>query len=211
MEEWSTKIRDTGTYTDSTSTEENKRKEEDDLKAVVETYFVPYVQGTTYKFTTAVDYGYSEGVYTANGNKIFGSTKQRPIMSLPNGSIVIFNTLKYKGIVDQTEIRTPPIGLLMYVDINGLKKPNVFGKDIFPFAIYYDSKTKLSVYGKITIITKGADNLEARKNAFQNGNYSYVSIVSSEWTNDCYNGTGSYCGVLIMTNSWKIPKNYPWL
>ena len=70
----------------------------------------------------------------------------------------------------------------VYVDINGLKNPNVIGKDIFVF-----------VFGEKGFIPAGRDKSDAEVNA------------------DCSSsGTGYFCFEKIMRNGWEIPKENRW-
>lgn len=70
--------------------------------------------------------------------------------------------------------------ILILVDVNGLKKPNKIGNDIFVISV---KKNKIGMF------------------TYGNG-YDYAY-------NNCKNGNAYECGYLIQTNSWNYPKNYP--
>ena len=79
----------------------------------------------------------------------------------------------------------------IYVDINGLKKPNVVGKDIFEILFEYQ-KGDIILYGKGISRT----NLLSDQDAGCNKNPG--------------NLRGQLCGGLIQLDGWKIGDGYPW-
>lgn len=84
-------------------------------------------------------------------------------------------------------------GMHYWIDINGPKKPNKVGKDIFDFnASWGVSRGKL--------LPSGA-GLEHSELTNPNNRYACVKGNSS---------TGQYCAALIMLDGWKIDKDYPW-
>ena len=84
----------------------------------------------------------------------------------------------------------------LFIDTNGAKKPNQWGKDIFTFLI------------------------SEKKGLFFNGMYSISDFtVPTEPNQDrnyikninCNkNASGTWCGLLIYLDGWKIAKDYPW-
>ena len=78
--------------------------------------------------------------------------------------------------------------LRVYVDINGPKKPNLFGKDIFFFCYYVEfNGLFLPAAGELS-----------RTYLLQNCNKN-----TSE-------NAGRYCAALIMKDGWRIADDYPW-
>jgi hypothetical protein len=70
----------------------------------------------------------------------------------------------------------------IYIDLNGSKPPNVYGKDFFIF-----TRTNTG------ILPYGYDKTEAQIN------------------NSCgKTGDGSYCAAKIMQDGWEIKDDYPW-
>lgn len=68
------------------------------------------------------------------------------------------------------------------VDINGPKKPNKWGKDVFSL-----------IRTKETILPLGYNKSD------------------SQIKSDCSrSGLGEYCAEIIRRNGWQIPDNYPW-
>jgi len=80
----------------------------------------------------------------------------------------------------------------IYVDLNGIKPPNVFGKDIFLLNLSPSNGTIVAYPGvgktRTTLTTNTpADNAPCKSNRY-----------------------GLYCGALIIYDGWKIAPDYPW-
>lgn len=84
----------------------------------------------------------------------------------------------------------------VYVDINGQKKPNKFGKDVFKFVYWIKAEYAPEVAGKF--IAYGA-------------NWSRDDIVSDRAEYTCKRDKrGELCAALIMKDSWQMLDDYPW-
>ena len=81
---------------------------------------------------------------------------------------------------------------MFQVDANGSKGPNVFGKDIWDFELYWDGNKKL--------VPKGRSVNATNYNQYYNWCKTY----------DTSSGSGCPCSGLLMYNHYKIDKNYPW-
>ena len=81
--------------------------------------------------------------------------------------------------------------VLIYVDVNGLKGPNIMGKDIFVIDLNYRA-------GYVSFHGKGASRLYLLGD---NGNSCNKSPGSAK---------GFNCGALIQMDGWKISSEYPW-
>ncbi len=93
-------------------------------------------------------------------------------------------------------------GVWFYIDINGLKKPNVVGRDIFRFRLYINGGSSVKNYA---LNPYGADKKLYYKNDLIKGN--------SDGGCNKDNSTsyaGDTCAALIMYNNWEITKDYPW-
>lgn len=77
-----------------------------------------------------------------------------------------------------------------YVDINGLKSPNIFGKDVFVFSLVTDK----NFFGPYKL-----DNKYTRDR--------YVTDVTRGCNKDA---RGEFCSAVIMLDGWKISDDYPW-
>ena len=116
-----------------------------------------------------------ESYFSASNNQTYG-------MVLANGSVIGFY----------------PRGSFceIYIDLNGKKGPNKFGKDTF-----------------IIIIAKTSRN-DTYGNFNKSGVYMYGqgkdSLLTAGNKSCSKNGNGDYCGALIMHDGWKISKEYPW-
>ncbi len=78
------------------------------------------------------------------------------------------------------------------IDINGLKRPNKFGRDYFCFAVVLDT-------------TQDMYRPTGKLNA--SGQSQTIETIKSNCSKE---GTGDYCAAWVMHNNWEIPKDYPW-
>jgi len=84
----------------------------------------------------------------------------------------------------------------VYVDINGDKKPNKLGRDIFIFWFFVRYKESSADYS----------------GQFQPAGcmYSRTGMMSNSDGNCNKNQSGGRCGALIMKDGWQIKDDYPW-
>lgn len=152
------------------------------------TYWLPYFNGVKvfpdrqqpslnnnlgqYKYRNGYLEIYSIGTIYDNGRIFFstidGTTYAVSIMSWKageNGNVAVYDT-------SQT----------VRVDINGIKPPNTYGKDVFNFEVDFE---------------KGI----ARP--------SCANCETSHINNIC-NANGNYCSTKIIRDGWQIKSDYPW-
>lgn len=149
---------------------------------VMETYIIPYL-------TVAQNCGFTNT----------GSCKRHARYYLNNNS---FNLLGYQIMLKDgtilllnldggSSLGLPPRYIQIYLDLNGYKKPNIVGKDIF--ALTFDTtQNRLQFWGQV---------------------YSRASLLNNETFGCSKTGnlkSGSYCGALILKDGWKIANDYPW-
>ena len=92
--------------------------------------------------------------------------------------------------------------IMMIIDINGDKKPNTFGKDVFIFLNSRDLKR----FVPFAWDDKNWGKSITDRNILKNGTSS-----SSIYNYQCNKqGRGMWCGALIMVDGWKIAPDYPW-
>lgn len=155
----------------------------------VQTYFVPYLDvlydcGTSCKNVEKISYKWLN-------NELVGTfyNKLHYTIFLKDGSImyISFNNNGVK-IFD----------VLISVDINGSKGPNVFGKDVFA----YNLSTQVNPYAGLVSKTNfwGLVGANVKRETLLND--------SNRGCNK--NGSGQYCGALIQYDGWKISDDYPW-
>lgn len=109
------------------------------------------------------------------------------VVSLKDGSLLYFPTSgiysTFKGV---------------FVDINGMKKPNIIGRDFFGFAISINALPRKFVpygaYGAADMPMEDMTRESAKKG-------SYACSRS---------GRGQFCAALIMLDGWEIKDDYPW-
>lgn len=98
-------------------------------------------------------------------------------------------------------------GMWYVVDVNGLKKPNKIGKDIFAFNINWgkvDEGIKIGCYpaGLDTIVAPTVDDIVNGTN-LETGKRQYRCNKESDQLS-------LYCTALIALDGWKISDDYPW-
>ncbi len=147
--------------------------------AFADTYLIPYLK-VSKNCGTEISANCGMEAYKLNGAPyIFDRNFAR--FYLTDGTLIALITIngEYKYAV-------------IYVDINGKKKPNTFGKDIFVF-VY---NIKYVVDGKFV----------------PPGYLMHKDLLTLDSYDDACNKnkSGWYCASLIMKDGWKMPDNYPW-
>lgn len=108
---------------------------------------------------------------------------QLPSVKLNNGISIAFET------ISQCK-KQESVCALVYVDINSIDKPNMFGKDLFVFMLANSKKTPFLPYN---IRVKKEDLLGDKK---------FGCNIEAE--------IPMYCSAYLYDNNWQIDKNYPW-
>ncbi|MBR6164087.1 type II secretion system protein [bacterium] len=142
-------------------------------KTFVNKYMIPYLSILKAPLTLQ-EGNYDTTVYALNGEeRHYGDNKIRFYLS-DGTSITVEKENEYR--------------MVLYIDINGDKKPNKWGKDIFQIN-YYTNSGKLLFSGSAS---------------------SRGTLLSSQ-THNCNKATtGLYCGALILKDGWRIADDYPW-
>lgn len=155
-----------------------------DVEGYFNKYWVPYFQNIT-KYNWAKDLGYEDNFCwtNLNGRRIGWQVKSddsRILFTLADGTVVFYprNTTDSDG--------NPAYTRYFYVDINGSKKPNVIGKDVFIFNVVdYDNLKPYCHERNETVI-----NNNCKKSISENNT-------------NC-------CTAKIMYDGWQIKEDYPW-
>lgn len=133
-----------------------------------------------------------------NGNNCdsYGEVKNNnPKLVLADGTMIL--ATDYVEARDINNNIIPAINII--VDINGFKKPNQYGRDIFAFSIQPD-------FG---FIPAGIGYTSAMQVAQQTYNRDWFLTGGQE--RGCNRKqNGFYCAGLIMTDGWEIKDDYPW-
>ena len=117
--------------------------------------------------------------FSASTNKTYG-------MVLANGSVIGFNP---KNTFCE-----------IFVDLNGKKGPNKYGKDVFDIML-----SKISMNNQYGNFNKsGLYMLGHGKNRTE------LTSGSKACSKTATSQSGGYCGALIMHDGWKIENDYPW-
>lgn len=129
--------------------------------------------------------------YGCDGKPIYGRLStfnySSKAVALNSGMLLIFD-----GSATNNYYKT------IAVDINGLKKPNKLGRDVFIFAIH---NTEGVVAHKFKAnMPEIPNNIRRTRNELKNGD----SLACSKTK------YGNWCAALIMYDGWEIKKDYPW-
>ena len=106
------------------------------------------------------------------------------------------------------------------IDLNGLKKPNKLGKDVFIFIMSWGNRGSAVTEDKCTQYKLGllpygvhCVSLSPTRDELLDGTFDFGGTGSSF---NCKKGTGTntggggYCGAVIMMDGWQMEKDYPW-
>lgn len=109
----------------------------------------------------------------------------------------------------------------LFVDVNGEKGPNKFGKDIWQFALYYKSPKSAGDNG-VDMSGTGNSYIYYANGSFLTGlqisGACYIRgkrTCSQTYYPKCIEGNSlddiqRFCGGLLQSNNWEFPDNYPW-
>ncbi len=152
----------------------------------MQNYFVPYlkVQKGCYIYPNVANCWYSTNGKGAIFRNIKGSGGYQlcAAIVLQDGSAI--------GMIEQSSYPN------LVIDINGKKRPNVLGKDMFELTFDKTKKQYVFAYNSY----KREDLINPEKFSGNGG--------------ACVDGNSRYdglaCGALIMKDSWEMKDDYPW-
>ena len=152
--------------------------------AYFDKYWKPYLRGVTIcKTYLECNYTSNQPFSDINGTKagaVLISETSRTTIKLPDGTVVI-NFTSMGGTADEEgNLVDDHISSALYVDINGGKGPNRFGKDVFVY-----------IRNESGIINPYLINLK-------------------DISTRCNRQTGDGCAAKIMKDGWRIADDYPW-
>ncbi len=111
------------------------------------------------------------------------------IVTLPSGTQIFLS----KTASTATSIKRKGFA----VDLNGFKRPNKFGRDLFMFSV-----TEKGVIAHSHDDSESTDVVRAR-DEFRDGPSAYAYQCNKQ-------GRGMWCAALIMADGWEIKGDYPW-
>jgi type II secretory pathway pseudopilin PulG len=130
--------------------------------------------------------------------KYLGKTQEgtfgRTLFYLNDGTIITLYTANEEANENHADIKIA----FIFIDINGQKKPNIVGKDLFAFNYYVYHGTSKSVVGKF--IPRG---MFVDRNTLLSSGYNEGCNKESE-------AGGLGCAGLIVKDGWQISNDYPW-
>jgi len=152
------------------------------------TYYLPYFKSPSvlqgvYNFENGCSPSYQYSMLSGEclSTSIFTTYSMGRCFFSANDGITFFIIVKTEGEGGQAIYSTQNN---IYVDINGLAKPNQLGKDVFRFTIDW------------------ANNI-IRPNG-------YNKTIEQINQNCRKTGEGSYCAAKIINDGWEIKDDYPW-
>lgn len=152
-----------------------------------DTYLTPYIKvSQKTKSQTGNKYYRCDG----REEKSYSALYDGAIIKELNSGMQIFTSTRTSTVTSETII----------IDINGYKKPNKFGRDLFAFTICADANgviAKQNDDGENCTIKRTRDQL---LNGYGSNNYHCSKR----------NGRGIWCSALLMKDNWQIKKDYPW-
>ena len=155
----------------------------DALNNFVQKYLKPYIKivqdcPVTDKNKCAYSFYSLGGVARSNG-----------LASSNNYRFIINNGMVVNMAYDNNGVKFLD-NIIFTVDLNGKKRPNMYGKDIFVL-VFQPSYSKIKMYGEGRPLQT---LLNANKGCNKNN-----SLFA-----------GEYCGALIQYDGWEISDDYPW-
>jgi prepilin-type N-terminal cleavage/methylation domain-containing protein len=159
----------------------------DKTKEIFETYWLPYFKspivaenGKTFYSTAMPYYWLGENIRKVDfwTDYSFGMV----MLSTTDGFIINISVMEWGKDENGKTSALYASNAIVNVDINGLKGPNTYGKDVFMFIADF-SKNKVEPYG--------------------------IKYPISTINTGC-NYNGSFCTAKIMKDGWKIADDYPW-
>ncbi len=128
------------------------------------------------------------GYNSLNGNAVtsIGHNWGSRYIILSDGMIILFS----QGWVNSNNI-------YIHIDVNGKKKPNQFGKDMFSFV--FSNKYGLQPYGG-----------PGTTGSWSYGTFDREKILGTGTLNCNKNSSGDWCTAIIIHDNWEIKDDYPW-
>jgi len=154
----------------------------EDRDKFVKKYFLPYLNHVKFCSATSPNTGcFPDVTYKfMNGNNWYNrSTQPHPKIQLADGSLIEFFLFN----------NSAGLGMNIYIDINGHKKPNTVGRDLFTFGVYKQTSE---------FLPNGV-----------NGDYddttnSFTKYTREEALERCKNSVGGECTAVIVQDGYKM-------
>jgi prepilin-type N-terminal cleavage/methylation domain-containing protein len=158
-------------------------------KEIFETYWLPYFKSPIVAENWKPFYSTIEPYYLLKGEKTtarYYTDYQygRILFSTADGFIIYIHIMEWNKDENGEKFALYISNARVTVDINGLKGPNTFGKDVFIFVTDFE-KNKVYPYG----MDWTAEIIDRNCNK---------------------NSTGELCAAKIVKDGWKIADDYPW-
>lgn len=172
---------------------ESKDWEYNDSKSFCDTYLKNYLNVIKeYNAQESADID----IYCNNGEicSTYGQFKKAQKLILSNGVLLAPGPMT-STTTDGKQYNATTI----IVDINGLKRPNKFGRDVFMFNIDYTKG--IIPYGIVAVynLEEGTKDISLSRDELMNGDNERSCKQK-----------GLFCAAIIMMDNWEIEADYPW-
>lgn len=167
--------------------------------SVVNKYYFPYLKTQKCNYSAHV---------TSSKGVVFIDVRDDNYVCLPDGVVLYGNTLGVGY-----------LGTILYADLNGMRGPNVVGKDIFTFLINrpiyksddYNTSSYRVVKCPVGISTCFAGPYQGAAGYYWEGDEATLIKYCSDGSGNVstQQNEGNSCSHMIELAGWKIPKNYP--
>ena len=150
-------------------------------------YYLPYMSGYSECYSANCFSKFNYSWQLINGQSASGYALVNYIVTTNDGMFIYFLP------------NTPAGYIWMFVDINGYKRPNKIGRDVFVFDIYGFPDKRKNI------------NYRLKFWGYYKPQYDDLFSTKDYGCNKNAAGYGGFnCGEVIMRNGWEIPSNYPW-
>ena len=131
-------------------------------------------------------------------SECFADSYIRPNSEIYNNILTTYNVILANGSVVGFYAHDTLANV--YVDLNGKKGPNKYGRDFFTIVINRTPRNDdYGNFNKSGVYTLGQGKTKTELTSGQRG----CSKTATTYA-------GTYCGALIMYDGWKITDDYPW-
>lgn len=160
-----------------------------------EKYILPYINGVQKNSDYTMLWKRLDGIYDNSGSY----SRTWVEYKLANGTLLSFDGIYYPAEDSGNRVKT---SLAVFVDLNGYKKPNRAGRDVFVFTLFPYTSNNF-VAGYYEYCGSGARHFNlTREQLLQDG---YCAACNKN-----YSGMGYGCAALIQKDGWEIKDDYPW-
>ena len=167
-------------------------------RSFAEMYILPYLSGVQKNKGDTKIWTKLDGTYDSSAS--YEYTRVQYMLS--NGALISFIGRYYSP---ENAGNYPKTSLTVFVDVNGYKRPNRLGRDVFLFTLFPFASDAGNNFM--------AGYYEACGSGIQHYRLTRDQLLQDGFCGACnrnYSGSGYGCAALIMKDGWEIKDDYPW-